>query len=314
MRETFAKLFGHYRRLRFRSAVRHILDTPPLELRDGLNYTLLSLCNHRDVHAYLLAAKTFAQKLPPRRVVVVADPTLTEDDRAIMRRHIPGIEIVDVTRHRVPGLPVGACWERLIAISHEVERSYVIQLDADTVTLGRIDEVQAAMQANRAFLLASESNVGIVDLETAAAWARPRAQRIQHVQVQAEANFDALRGPQWRYARACAGFSGFPRGSFKLDTLHEISDSISARIGQRWHDWGSEQVTSNLVGASQPGAAILPHPKYCNADQEASSTSFLHFIGYVRFSTSRYETVTRQMIDQLRQPSAPSVLQPGSTG
>lgn len=300
MLETFAKVLGHYRRLRFQSAVRQIVDTPPLAPRGGLDYTLLSLCNHRDVHAYLLAAKTFARKLPPSRVVVVADPTLNDHDKALMREHIPGIEIVDVTKYRDPELPVGACWERLIAISYENARSYVIQLDADTVTLGRIDEVQSAVQSNRAFLLASESNIDIIDLETAAAWARPRAERIQHVQIQAEANFDALQGGHWRYARACAGFSGFPRGSFTVDTLKEISAAISSRIGRRWHEWGSEQVTSNLVGASQPGAVILPHPKYCNADQESAATAFLHFIGYVRFATPRYATVTREMIRQLR--------------
>jgi hypothetical protein len=107
-----------------------------------------------------------------------------------------------------------------------------------------------------------------------------------------------------RYARTCAGFSGFPQGSFDRDLLRYIGERMARRIGTRWHDWGSEQVTSNLVCASQPHARILPHPAYCNADKIAAETVFLHFIGYTRFTSRRYESVARDMMHRLGEARA----------
>jgi hypothetical protein len=68
---------------------------------------------------------------------------------------------------------------------------------------------------------------------------------------------------------------------------------MRSRLGDRWAEWGTEQVTSNLICASQPKALLLPNPKYCNADLEQSNSEFLHFIGYARFTTSRYADLAR---------------------
>lgn len=303
IRKKLGALMARYRRLRYEAASRLIVDTPPLEPNADGRYTMLSLVNHRDVFAYLVAAKTFAARLAPRRVILVADPTLTDKDQALLRTQVRSIEILDARDFRVTGLPVGGCWERLIAIGSVVPTDYTIQLDADTVTVDLIEDVQSAVMGNRAFMLASDDNLSVVDLDSAMRWARPRAVAIDHVQIQAEANFDALSPARWRYARGCAGFSGFPRGAFTVDMLHEVSRAMVSRIGERWQTWGSEQVMSNLICASQPDAMLLPHPKYCNADREVEGTAFLHFIGYVRFASSRYEDVTRAMIDRLSQPT-----------
>jgi hypothetical protein len=257
------------------------------------------MVNHRDAIAYLLAAKSFCQQLLPNRVVVVADPTLTQRDRAILQEHIIGIAFLEVKDLRDPRLPHGGCWERLIGICETVSDSYVVQLDADTASIDRMEEVVSAVKVDRAFLLASGTGIELQSLSVATAWAQRQAHSVGHVQIQAEASLNALKGKNWRYARACAGFSGFPKKSFTRETLCEISDAISSRIGNRWHEWGSEQVTSNLVCASQPNAFLLPHPKYCNADQEKPETAFLHFIGYTRYANARYATVARQVIKRL---------------
>jgi hypothetical protein len=286
-------------RARFSLTVRRILQTPAVRLRNGLPFTLLSMVNHRDAIAYLLAAKSFCQQLLPNRVVVVADPTLTESDRSILQEHIIGTAFLEATDLRDSHLPRGGTWERLIGISEAVSDYYVIQLDADTVCVSRMEEVQAAIAANNAFLLSSGSGVQIQSLTDAAAWAQKRTEKVRHVQIHAEANLCALSGDGWRYARACSGFAGFPKGSFNREMLRQISGAISSQIGNRWHEWGSEQVTSNLVCASQPNAFLLPHPKYCNADQEKPETAFLHFIGYTRYANARYATVARQVIERL---------------
>jgi hypothetical protein len=257
------------------------------------------MVNHRDVLSYLLAVKTFARRIPLHRVVVVADPTLNQKDQALIALHVEGVEFRDAVSMRIAGLPSGGCWERLTAIAEEVDSDYVIQLDADTVTLGPLLEVSEAIAANRSFLLASEAGLDISPLESAVDWARLRAATSDHIQIKAESNLDVLDSSKWRYVRACAGFAGFPRNSFRVETLQEVTRAMTSRLGSRWREWGSEQVTSNLICASQPRALLLPNPKYCNADLESVETEFLHFIGYVRFKSTRYESLARKACREL---------------
>lgn len=291
--EKFASLTGRIRRMRFERAIKRIADSPNVTLSSGSRVTLVSMVNHRDAFAYLLAVKTFARSIGLRRAVVVADPTLDRDDQALIARHVEGVEFRDAVAMRSQGLPSGGCWERLVAIAHEVKHGYVIQLDADTVTMGPLLEVVDAVEANRSFLLASEAGLKVSDLGAAVDWARIQAPTNRHIQIQAESNLDVLDASRWRYVRACAGFAGFPTDSFRVETLQEVTDAMVSRLGARWQEWGTEQVTSNLVCASQPRALLLPNPKYCNADLERPETEFLHFIGYARFTSSRYEDLTR---------------------
>lgn len=302
--DKIGALAQRYRRMRFQRAVRDINKAAPLRLSPSAKATLLSMVQHRDVNAYLLAAKTFARRIIPRRVIIVADPSLTPDDRRTIEAGINGVEFIEALSLRQPGLPSGGCWERLIAIAQEAQQDYVVQLDADTVTLGRLDEVALAIESDRAFLLASEPHLAISELGTATAWAKHRAGQISHIQIQAEANLDALGGTSWRYVRACAAFAGFPARSFGIESLREVTSAMNGRLGNRWNEWGTEQVTSNLVCASQPGAVLLPNPKYCNADLEAPDTEFLHFIGYARFTTSRYADLARAMCQEMAETRA----------
>lgn len=270
----------------FERAVSSIRKTPAVRL-GSLPLTVVSMVHHRDVSSYLLAAKSFLWHIPARRVLLVADPTLNEEDRSVIRQHIPGIGIINADDSRDPRAPKGGTWERLITIADQASNSYVIQLDADTVTVGELEEVRCCVDRNRAFLLATDQTVKITSCLEASLTARSRLTSDEHIQIFAEANLDAL-GSRWSYARACSGFAGFPTGSFDRGDLVEVCAAMFSRIGQKWADWGSEQVTSNLVCASQPDALVLPHPKYCNAHYATDRTEFLHFIGYTRFRSGDY--------------------------
>ena len=68
----------------------------------------------------------------------------------------------------------------------------------------------------------------------------------------------------------------------------EVSSGMQAQLGPKWSAWGTEQVTSNLVVASSPGARVLPHPRYCAPHRRSDDTAFLHFIGYVRHASGLY--------------------------
>lgn len=293
-------LLERLRRLRFQQAVKAMLDTPAVTTGTA-PFTALSMVHHRDVLPYLLAIKSFASVARPQRIVLVADPTLDETDRALVARHVRGIQFLEAARFQRAAIPRGGTWERLAAIAELCAETSVVQLDADTVTYGEPTEVvQAATQA-RSFVIRSEAGIEIVDLERATETGRRLLQDSRHIQAVAESRLAELsNAAARRYARGCSGFTGFGRGAISPAQLDEVSGEMRALHGARWDEWGTEQVTSNLLAASAPGAFMLPHPRYCNADSRAADTVVAHFIGYARYVDSSYQDGLRQVVQRLR--------------
>lgn len=288
-----------FHRARFNWEVRAIRNTPPL--RSGSeNFIALSMVQHRDVLPYLLALKSFARFLPPAKVVLVADPTLDADDRALLRSHVPHIEFREAAEFRRDGIPQGGCWERLSAISEYARDAYVVQLDADTVAIEDLSAVRQAMRDRVSFTLGTEDVQPIVSCAEIAEWAQHRLDGQDHTQLLAEASLDRfdITG-RFRYARGCAGFAGFAPGSIDPSQVFEVSVRMAELIGPQWSAWGTEQFTSNLLVCSSPGARILPHPSYCNPGRITPATVFLHFIGYVRYRSGLYATLARRVSHEL---------------
>ncbi|MBV8681436.1 MAG: hypothetical protein JO111_01080 [Caulobacteraceae bacterium] len=284
---------------RFSHAIKAILDTPPAP-RGAARFTALSMVRTRDVLPYLLAIKSFVRFARPERVLVVADPTLTDGDRALIRRHVPHVEILPPEAFRHPSLPQGGTWERLAAIAALNADESIVQLDADTVTFDEPTEVVEAASNGGTFVISSEAGVRIVDLASASRDGVERQAHTSHIQVAAEARLAELPEPgSLRYARGCSGFTGFGRGALAPNRLREFSAQMREFLGARWDEWGTEQVASNLLAASTPGAFLLPHPRYCNADSLGPATIFAHYAGYVRFRTRDYEIRARRAVQLL---------------
>lgn len=293
------RLRERFYRLLFNRCVTGVLATPPLD-RGDRSFIALSMVHRRDLSAYLLAIKSFASFARPERVVVVADPSMTLADRRLLATHVPHVEIVDARDARHPELPVGGTWERLATIARFNPVDYVVQLDADTLTTGMPTAVIDAVNARQTFLLRSESGVEIQALERAAETGRRLRASSGHIQVETEARLAELPSPgEWRYARACSGFAGFAPGAIDLPRLCAVSSAMRSLHGDRWDEWGTEQVTSNLFCASAPRARMLPHPDYCNADSRTDQTLVTHYIGYARFTSRAYESDARSVIDEL---------------
>ena len=103
---------------------------------------------------YLLAVKSFAHQLGRTpEFVVLNDGSLTAEDTQTLKKHIPSLTIIPLHSITVGVCPKGGCWERLMLGSELNQRSYVIQLDSDTVTLGPIPEVLESFTQNRSFTL-----------------------------------------------------------------------------------------------------------------------------------------------------------------
>lgn len=293
-------LTEHLNRLLFQRTVKGILKTPPIG-RGKNCFAALSMVHHRDVLPYLLAIKTFSHFASPERIFLIADPSLDEADRKILLKHIPHLEIREAAEFRRPSLPIGGTWERLSAIAVLCQEVSIVQLDADTMTFGYPEEVVDAMlTTNQSFIIRSEYGVEIQTLDVAAQYGKESLLESNHIQAVSEARFTELKDfKNYRYVRGCSGFSGFGRAAICEEGLAELSISMQSLLGDRWNEWGTEQVSSNLLAASAPNSFLLPHPKYCNADGIDTQTIIAHYIGYARHTNRNYEYRTKAAFEKL---------------
>lgn len=295
------KIIELLNKIYFDRVVRAILKTPPVPVGNQ-KFIALSMVQSRDTLPYLLAIKSFARYMHPERIIVIADPTLSTVDRALLRSHVPHIEFREAAEFQSSEIPSGGCWERLAAIAEYSSNSYIVQLDADTVAIDYLPEVQKSMQENTSFTLGTEDVQPIISCSSAAQWATSKInmQSQNHIQVLCESNLDKIfDSSNYRYARGCAGFAGFAKDSINSEKLRYLSACFSDLVGSKWSGWGTEQFMSNLLICSSENARLLPHPKYCNPNRRKESTVFLHFIGYVRYTTNLYSKMAIKACNEL---------------
>ena len=285
-------------RLRHRQSLRAILQTSPVAPGDGRVIVLSQVCA-RDTLMYLLAAKSFAHHTGLRDFAVLDDGSLVDEQRQLLRHHLRGIRILTMAEARSDAVPVGGTWERLALLARLGETAYVVQMDADTVTLGPLDEVVESVSANRPFSLTSELGA-VLSIPDAAAKARIQPEHL--LQFAAESRLECLYPDiASNYVRGCSGFTGLP-SALRLGLVEEISRRMRAVMGERWSEWGTEQVTTNLLTANTPGLTLLAPPTYATHEGCALpvSTRFVHFMGTDRFNGPAYRRLTARVVEDLR--------------
>ena len=296
------KLRERLKRRWFSFWCRGILSTPPLPQSNGdAQFVTVSMVSHRDLMMYLVAVKSFHHWLGGGRVVILNDGSLTPQDLALLDTHLAPARIVRLNEVEHGRCPTGGCWERLLLIADYVADHYVIQVDSDTVTLDSLPEVLAAIGENRSFTLGTGMGRQITTMTEVCTVMK--AYKDDHIQVIAEQSFSGLRDYRTlKYVRGCAGFAGFAAGSFSRARVEAFSGEMTGILGERWRQWGSEQVASNFIVANSPCAGVLPHPRYMNfaPDIPYEGSAFLHFIGTHRFKNNVYVRKAADVIRQLK--------------
>lgn len=299
----FYQLRDKLNRLNFSFACKKIYGTPPVLAKTDEPIAVLTLLQHKDVLLFLIAIKSFTKQVAIRKVIIINDGTLTQNDLETLKKHIPIVEIRDANEFSNNACPKGGCWERLLAIAHYVKEYYVIQLDSDTLTLSEIPEVKQQIATQTAFVIGTWDNQTIEPMNICSERVRKNVTLTpeSHVQMLAEANFNKIDNvDSLNYVRGCAGFTGFPKDSFADSFVVEISQKIENILGKKWHDWGSEQVMSNIVVANINKSSVLPHPKYCDCTKiKPGTTNFIHFIGECRFQKKNYQNFAKEIINCL---------------
>lgn len=285
---------------------RGVLDTAPLTRAGTKGLTVMTLLQKKDIIMYLMAIKTFAHQVPVERIVVVNDGSLEARDIRLLEEHLPALVLEHKADFQNKSCPAGGCWERLLAVEKYVRESYVVQLDADTLTVGEIPEISAAVFDDCSFTIGTWDDQEIESMSER--WGVASSlypNESSHVQLASEANFNQLSDfDRLKYVRGCAGFSGFAKDSFRRDFVEAVSEEMTKALGEKWSEWGSEQVMSNILVANSPRARVLPHPKYADCIKMNQSTSFIHFIGDCRFTRGVYAKRSRAMVQFLKREDA----------
>ncbi len=301
--EALLRKAGEWRHSR---AARKILGTPPITARnDGV--VLFSMIGTRVLLPYLVAAKSLHHQLGRGRVVLLNDGTLDAADRAVLAAHCDNPVIIEPVNVRTAPCPSGNCWERLLSILDLRTDDYVIQLDSDTVTLGSVQEIAAAINANRSFTLAGgieDSAHGFMAIPDMIRDIYPDGPLYPHIQSVVEASLGDIPGAaNLRYIRGCAGFAGFSKSAHGRNMAEKFAVDAGRIVGARFAEWGSEQAASNFVIANDPDPIQLPYDRYTNHWEEAlpPSPAFIHYIGTYRYARGSYVASTERAIRQLRQ-------------
>lgn len=285
------------RELQFNRDARVVLATPPVRAADD-GVILFSMIGTRVVLPYLVAAKSLYAQLGRGRFVILDDGTLTGDDRAILAAHLDRPEILAIGDVKLGDCPRGGCWERLLTLLALRRDNYVIQLDSDTVTLGPVPEVAAAIEAGRSFTLLGGIDAELVEA-AAIAGELSDVPADAHVQAKIEPLLAkvAERLPQLsHYVRGCAGFAGFAPGGMGREVADAFSREAIALLGKPvWSEWGSEQVMSNVIIANEGDPVLLPYDRYLNFWNEpySADAALVHFVGTYRYHRGAYARASR---------------------
>ena len=294
---------------KFDRAIAGVLDTKPLILSDA-PWCIVSMVVDRDIPMYLVAIKSFYARIGRGKVVAIIDRNLPDARRALLSQHVPGIEFVIL--EDIPTTPCqrGGTWERLLYCLDRSETEYVIQLDADTLTVGDdLSDVIGCVEANRAFTMAD----GFTRVTVREAVRVAKATPGNYIGISSERALEHYPGADGlHYIRGSSGFAGFAKGGYtraQISEFHQIMERLMGEV--RWREWGSEQFGSNFAVANSPDPLVLPYPDYASFIPSVlrDQVKLFHFIGTYRFKEQYFARRSQEVIALLQQ-GAPARSQP----
>lgn len=299
---------------RHAQAVAAILDTPPITPNAGRpnaggpntgGTVLFTAVGTANLLPYLVAVKSLWHQLRRGRVAILDDGTLTPQDRAILAHHCGDPELIAMGSAEPGPFPSGGGWEHFLTVLDRRNSEYWITLASDTVTIGPVDEVLAAISRNRSFTLLSRSGpeTSPLPLSEFTRMKYSGGPDDSHAQTSIESRLGQLPpGQGWRYVQGSAGLAGYAAMGPGRQLAASFLEQLEQLVGtQNTLIQGAEQVAANFQLANEPDLAMLPHDKYLNHPAEGlgEEASFLHFAGIPSRANDAYIHASQQAIDAM---------------
>jgi hypothetical protein len=307
LKRAINKYISIQNKIKFDRIARKVRHTAPLDIKHQEDIVIVSQIYHNAVDMSLLALKSFGKSFTRGRFELIDDGSLLKEDYKLIEKHLPNAKIVHIDEIDIGKCPKGGTWERLIHIINLSKNAYVIQVDTATFTIGAVPEIDQYVTRNQAFTIGGPMWPTPVTpkymSEIAKSW------KGWHVQVKTEEYLSDIKSiPLGKYLRGCSAFTGFPKGALDNTTLESLSLELESVLGKdKWHEWGSEQVSSSIMISLCKNAEILPWPKYMNygfpttgknIKDYLGKVSVLHFIGSNRFDNRIYEKLVNEKLGQ----------------
>lgn len=280
-----------------------VLQTPPLHLV-AADWTIASMIMRRDIPMYILGIKALYSYLGGGQVVGIVTRDLPAAWRDLLRRHVEGIELIDIEEIDTGACQRGGCWERLVYLLDRSERDYMVQMDADILAVGPdLEEVTDCIRRNVAFTMTENDRFHSLREAALRAQADTRDHFIGTVAEQCFDRYPDCDG--LRYIRGSASLAGFPRGPSRRGEIEAFHRIMQGLLGSGWREWGTEQCASNFAVANAPGAVALPYPAYGTFGPgfPREQCKCFHFIGTHRFMDGYFARRGQEAIRRLRQPT-----------
>jgi hypothetical protein len=295
----FYRLRRNINYFKFYNQTSRILKTPPIAYKEA-PLTIVSMVAAFDVQMYILAMKSLYRRLKRGKILVVADG-VDEQARDLIRHHLGPVRFLNIEDIDTGNCPRGGTWERLVHIIRNTSQEYTIQMDADILCVGPIPEVLACIEENRAFTLSDSQGLPKQPLLD---WAEEPRQSENIVIAFEKRARDYPNSSELLYIRGSSGFAGFAKEAISIEFLESFHRNGLQLMGERWKEWGTEQLASNFVVANSPNSLVLPVPKYLTFERHdlsklAEEPSLLHFLGYCRFDQGLFAKHANLEIDAL---------------
>lgn len=279
----------------FNSQTKRILDTPPMPYREA-PLAIVSMVSNLDPQMYIIAVKSFYHRLGRGKVVAIVDADMPGSSRDLIRKHLGPVEFVHLESIDTGKCQRGGTWERVLYCVERSEREYVIQIDCDSLCTGDIPEVLDSVENNRAFTLAEG-----LPIKPLFDWVEDGERNgSNHIVNTFEMKARQYPGGErLKYVRGSSGFAGFAKGGVSRQLLEDFHEKMAALHGERWKEWGTEQIASNFAVANSPGALALPNPKYSTytGGELPAESSLLHFIGTFRFKGEVFSSLANRQAE-----------------
>jgi hypothetical protein len=268
------------------------------------------MLGHAELQMYLVAIKSFLCFQPFAQVAAHSDSSLTSDDEALLRRHVPGIRVIGTAeaddRARKELNPFlnewrarDASWRRVIDTELWCETPRRMIIDSDILTVRQPNAVLDWIKGNgeaRPLLLGATNPLPAGPI--------PEGTGTRHIQSifrERLAEFaNKAVGPPVFYQGGTSGYYGCTREL----SLAEIERLIKAGLGAGipMAEWGGEQcLVVYVLSTSDP--IRLDVRKYFNFSPEAmdrlNEVAVAHFYGTFRYYRGVYPRLAAGVVRDL---------------